>query len=85
MAEGMKLVIDALDVGWSMHVMIYAKRMAHEPHLQAAAARARARGALILEVSEKVLGTIIAPRQSANGDRRVRPALGRTFRNPCQG
>ena len=40
------------------HVLIYAKRMAHEPHLQAVAARARARGALILEVSEKVLGTI---------------------------
>lgn len=57
-AEGMKLVTDALDGGWPVHVMIYAKRMAHEPHLQAAAARARARGALILEVSEKVLGTI---------------------------
>jgi TrmH family RNA methyltransferase len=57
-AEGLKLVTDALDGGWPVHVLIYAKRMAHEPHLQAVAAKARARGALILEVSEKVLGTI---------------------------
>jgi TrmH family RNA methyltransferase len=56
--EGLKLVTDALDGGWPVHVMAYSKRMAHEPHLQAAAARARARGALILEVSEKVLGAI---------------------------
>jgi TrmH family RNA methyltransferase len=56
--EGLKLVTDALDGGWPVHVMVYAKRVAHEPHLQAAAARARARGALILEVSEKVLGAI---------------------------
>lgn len=58
LGEGLKLVTDALDGGWPVHVMVYAKRMAHEPHLQAAAARARARGALILEVSEKVLGAI---------------------------
>ena len=57
-AEGMKLVTDALEGNWPVHVLIYAKRMAHEPHLQAVAAMARARGALILEVSEKVLGTI---------------------------
>ncbi|HSO46741.1 MAG TPA: RNA methyltransferase [Rhizobiaceae bacterium] len=58
LGEGLKLVTDALDGGWPVHVMVYAKRMAHEPHFQAAAARARARGALILEVSEKVLGAI---------------------------
>jgi TrmH family RNA methyltransferase len=57
-AEGMKLVTDALEGNWPVHVLVYAKRMAHEPHLQAVAAKARARGALILEVSEKVLGTI---------------------------
>jgi TrmH family RNA methyltransferase len=38
--------------------MAYAKRVSGEPHVMAAAARARARGALILEVSEKVLGSI---------------------------
>jgi len=56
--EGLKLITDALDGGWPVHVMVYAKRIAGEPHVQAAAARAHARGALILEVSEKVLGTI---------------------------
>lgn len=58
LAEGLKLVTDALDGGWPVHVLVHAKSMAGEPHLQAVAAKARARGALILEVSEKVLGSI---------------------------
>lgn len=57
-AEGLKLVTDALDGGWPLHVLVFAKRMAGEQHLQAVAATARARGGLILEVSEKVLAAV---------------------------
>ncbi len=57
-AEGMKLVTDALDGDWQVHVFVCAKNAASAPHVQALAARARARGALVLEVSEKVLGAI---------------------------
>jgi TrmH family RNA methyltransferase len=56
--EGLKLVTDALDGGWQVHVLVYSKTASSEPHLQAVAARARARGALILEVSQKVLEAI---------------------------
>jgi RNA methyltransferase, TrmH family len=56
--EGLKLVTDALDGGWQVHVLVYPKSASGEPHLQTVAARARARGALILEVSQKVLEAI---------------------------
>ena len=58
LAEGLKLVTDALNGGWQVHVMVFARNMASSPAIQAAAARARAQGALILEASEKVLSTI---------------------------
>ncbi|MFB2549881.1 TrmH family RNA methyltransferase [Ensifer soli] len=54
-AEGLKLVIDALDLGWTIRTLIYAKTAKEKPAVQQAAARAVARGALVLEVSEKVL------------------------------
>jgi len=56
--EGLKLVTDALDGGWPVHVLAFAKSAAGQPHLMQVAARARARGATILEASEKVLGAI---------------------------
>lgn len=56
--EGLKLVTDALDGDWPVHVFVCAKNAASAPHVQAVAARARAHGALVLEVSEKVLGSI---------------------------
>jgi len=58
LAEGLKLVTDALDGGWPVHALVYGKRMAGEAHIQAVAARARARGADIFEVNDKVLGAI---------------------------
>jgi TrmH family RNA methyltransferase len=58
LAEGLKLVTDALEAGWQIHVLVYARNAASNPHLQDVAARARARGALILEASEKVLSVI---------------------------
>ncbi|MBL4600437.1 MAG: RNA methyltransferase [Rhizobiaceae bacterium] len=57
-AEGLKLITDAVQIGWNIKTLIYAKNIRATPHLQEVAAIARARGASILEVSEKVLGAI---------------------------
>ena len=58
MAEGLKLVTDAIDNGWNVRTLIYAKQMTAQPHLQAIAAKAKTGGAQILEVSDKVLTAI---------------------------
>jgi RNA methyltransferase, TrmH family len=58
LAEGYKLVADALESGWPVHQLLYATNMAGESHLQMLAARARAAGADILEVSERVLSAV---------------------------
>ena len=58
LGEGLKLVADALDEDWPIDCVIYAERAAGQPMVQAVAARARGRGADILEVSEAVLGKI---------------------------
>ncbi|GHC79975.1 TrmH family RNA methyltransferase [Limoniibacter endophyticus] len=58
MAEGLKLVIDALELGWSMTTLIFAKSARGNPLIEKTAARAVASGADVLEVSEKVLGAI---------------------------
>lgn len=58
MAEGLKLVIDALDLGWSIRTMVFAKSALGNAAVEKAAARAVASGALVLEVSEKVLAAI---------------------------
>lgn len=58
MAEGLKLVIDALELGWSMNTLIFAKSALGNPLVEKTAARAVAIGADVLEVSEKVLGAI---------------------------
>ena len=58
LAEGLKLVTDAIDSGWQISTLIYAKNVADQPHLQAIATKARANGTNLLEVSEKVLGSI---------------------------
>ncbi len=49
MAEGLKLVIDALDLGWTIRTLIYAKSAKGKPLVDKVAARAltrapRARG-----------------------------------------
>ncbi|KRD73131.1 MULTISPECIES: RNA methyltransferase [Sinorhizobium/Ensifer group] len=58
MAEGLKLVIDALDLGWKIKTLIYAKAAKGKPHVEQVAAKTFAKGGLVLEVSEKVLTTI---------------------------
>jgi RNA methyltransferase, TrmH family len=58
MAEGLKLVIDALDLGWSITTLVYAKNVKDKPLVANVAARTIAAGGLVLEVSEKVLSGI---------------------------
>lgn len=58
MAEGLKLVIDALDAGWTIRALVFAKNAKDNPAVQKAAARTVAAGALVLEASEKVLSGI---------------------------
>lgn len=57
-AEGLKLVIDALDAGWTIETLVVAKSQLHNPLLAKAAARTVALGADVVEASEKVLGVI---------------------------
>jgi TrmH family RNA methyltransferase len=58
MAEGLKLVIDALDLGWRIRTLVFAKAAQGNPAIEKVAARTVASGALVLEVSEKVLSAI---------------------------
>ncbi|HEY5817136.1 MAG TPA: RNA methyltransferase substrate-binding domain-containing protein, partial [Mesorhizobium sp.] len=58
MAEGLKLVIDALDLGWSIRTLVFAKSAQANPTVQKIAARTVAAGGTVLEVSEKVLTAI---------------------------
>jgi len=58
MAEGLKLVIDALDGGWTIRTLIYSKAGIGNVSVEKVAARTVALGGLVLEVSEKVLGAI---------------------------
>ncbi|MGY6707523.1 MAG: TrmH family RNA methyltransferase [Rhizobiaceae bacterium] len=58
LAEGLKLVLDALDAGWKIRTLIYAKAGRGNATVEKAAARTVAAGAVVLEVPEKVLGAI---------------------------
>jgi len=58
MAEGLKLVIDALDRGWTIRTLVYAKAGKGKPLVEKVAARTVAAGGLVLEVSEKVMSSI---------------------------
>jgi TrmH family RNA methyltransferase len=58
MAEGLKLVIDALEAGWQIRTLVFAKAGKGNPAVEKAAARTVAAGGLVLEVSEKVLSAI---------------------------
>ncbi|MDI6027418.1 RNA methyltransferase [Corticibacterium sp. UT-5YL-CI-8] len=58
MAEGLKLVIDALDLGWTIRTLIFAKSALGNPAVEKIAARTVASGGDVLEVSEKVLAAI---------------------------
>lgn len=58
LAEGLKLVIDAFEQGWTIRTLIYAKAARGKPVVEEVAAKTVARGGLVLEVSEKVLTAI---------------------------
>ncbi|MDN2568134.1 RNA methyltransferase [Aquibium sp. A9E412] len=58
MAEGLKLVIDALDGGWTIRTLVYGKAGRGNAAVERAAARTVAAGATVLEVSQKVLAAI---------------------------
>jgi TrmH family RNA methyltransferase len=58
LAEGLKLVIDALDLGWSIRTLVFAKSALGNAAVEKVAARTRALGGDVLEVSEKILAAI---------------------------
>lgn len=58
MAEGLKLVLDALETGWALQTLIYSKAGRGKPLVEKAASRTVAAGGLVLEVSEKVLSSV---------------------------
>jgi RNA methyltransferase, TrmH family len=58
LAEGLKLVIDALDQGWTLRILVAAKAALAKDIAAQTAARAVAAGALVLEANEKVIGAI---------------------------
>ncbi|MBO9097084.1 MULTISPECIES: TrmH family RNA methyltransferase [unclassified Rhizobium] len=58
MAEGLKLVIDAIELGWTIRTLVYAKAAKGKPLVDKMAARTVASGGLVLEVNEKVLSSI---------------------------
>jgi TrmH family RNA methyltransferase len=58
LAEGLKLVLDALELGWSIRTLVFAKSAIANPLVGKVAARTVAAGGLVLEVSEKVLTAI---------------------------
>ncbi|CAN7333898.1 TrmH family RNA methyltransferase [Mesorhizobium sp. LjRoot246] len=58
MAEGLKLVIDALDLGWQIRTLVFSKAGRGNAAVEKVAARTVAAGGMVLEVSEKVLVAI---------------------------
>ncbi|WP_152046656.1 TrmH family RNA methyltransferase [Aureimonas psammosilenae] len=57
-AEGLKLVLDALEAGWVLKTLLVAKAELHGALLAKAAARARAAGADVVEASSKVMEAV---------------------------
>ena len=57
-AEGQKLVRDAVDGGWPIHILAYSAALAGETSIGALAAETKASGGAVLEVSAQVLEKI---------------------------
>jgi len=89
LAEGLKLVIDALELGWTIKTLVYAKAAKGKPQVEQVALKTVATGGLVLEVSEKVLSAITRRdnpqmvvgvfEQRYTSLRDVTPALGETY------
>ena len=58
MAEGLKLVIDALEMGWRIETLMYSKSAKDKPLVEKVAAKTVSSGGQVLEVSEKVLSSV---------------------------
>lgn len=58
LAEGLKLVIDAIDQGWRIRTLVFSKAGKGNPLVEKVAARTKAGGGLVLEASEKVISAI---------------------------
>ena len=57
-AEGLKLVADAVEAGWTIRTLVHAANVAGQPLVGRLAATTRARGGAVLSVSEAVLAKI---------------------------
>jgi RNA methyltransferase, TrmH family len=57
-AEGLKLVADAMEANWTVHTLVHATNVASQPLVERLATTAHARGGSILSVSEAVLAKI---------------------------
>ncbi|MEJ5018279.1 RNA methyltransferase [Ochrobactrum vermis] len=58
LAEGLKLVIDALEQDWRIKTLVFAKSGKGNKMVEQVAARTFAKGGLVLEVTEKIMATI---------------------------
>lgn len=57
-AEGLKLVADAIEAGWSAKTLVYASNVAGQPLVARLAGTVHARGGTVLTVSEAILAKI---------------------------
>ena len=57
-AEGLKLIIDAFELGWSIRTLIFAKAARDNKAVQKAASRTVAAGGTVLEVTDRILTAI---------------------------
>ncbi|VEJ44608.1 TrmH family RNA methyltransferase [Bartonella vinsonii] len=58
MAEGLKLVIDALNLGWTLQTLIFSKSKMGNAAIENTAARTVANGGFVIKASEKVMESI---------------------------
>lgn len=58
LAEGLKLVADAVEAGWRLRTLVHSSAAASQPLVQRLAAEANARGGSVIAVSEAVLEKI---------------------------
>lgn len=58
MAEGLKLVIDALNLGWTIQTLIFSKNKPGNAAIENAAARTVASGGFVIKASQKVMECI---------------------------
>ncbi|WP_455477050.1 TrmH family RNA methyltransferase [Bartonella sp. B41] len=58
MAEGLKLVIDALNLGWKIQTLIFSKNEINHPAIENTAARTVASGGFVIKTSQKIMESI---------------------------